>query len=160
MHQQISCGALSSSGMLTSVCASVQSRVSCVWEPCNWPAHCGLVARAMPHPQHACCPCSPLPIPDPKADVDQTQPLPLGGVLGCAAEGGMLDDGVIGLLTGGGVGQWAGTLGRVAEDSESEVDLTLSSESSDHPLHDPSLLDKLVYAHPLVRGMHTCSLSG
>ena len=79
------------------------------------------------------------------------QPLPLGGVWGRVAEENLCDAGVIDLVTGGGVDQWVGSPERIAADSDSEMDVTLSSQSSDHPLRDSSLLDKLVYSHPLVR---------
>ena len=65
---------------------------------------------------------------------------------------------MIGLVTGGGVDQWVGSLGGIAESGESELDVTLSSQSSDHPLRDPALLDKLIYTHPSVSGVRICSL--
>ncbi len=94
---------------------------------------------------------SSLPSPQSRADVVPLDPFPLGGVWGRVAEENLCSAGVIGLVTGGGVDQWAGSLGRIAADSDSEMDVTLSSQSSDHPLRDSSLLDKLVYSHPLVR---------
>lgn len=99
---------------------------------------------------------STIPTPGTPTDVDETQPLPLGGVWGRGPEGGdTLDYGVIGLVTDCEVGQWAGPLGGAAEKSDSEVDLTMSSESSNHPLHDQSLLNKLIYTQPSVRGTDT-----